>query len=151
MALSKAGKLSAPEVGQVIRYSYLWQQDALKGIDEGSKDRPCAVILVILASDKRPLVRVLPITHSPPANKDGALELPFATKQRLGLDDERSWILLDEANDFLWPGPDLRPRIGSDFSSVACGRLPLGVMKVLVERLKGRRRDLNMKIVQRTE
>lgn len=29
-------------------------------------------------------------------------------KQRLGLDDDRSWILLSESNRVVWPGPDLR-------------------------------------------
>lgn len=32
-----------------------------------------------------------------------------ATKRRLGLDDERSWIVLSESNRFAWPGPDIRP------------------------------------------
>ncbi len=26
------------------------------------------------------------------------------------LDDLLSWIVITETNDFLWPGPDLRPR-----------------------------------------
>ena len=36
------------------------------------------------------------------------IELPQQTKTRLGLDDERSWVIVSEANDFAWPGPDLR-------------------------------------------
>jgi hypothetical protein len=32
----------------------------------------------------------------------------YATNQRLGLDAERSWVMLTEANRFVWPGPDLR-------------------------------------------
>lgn len=30
-------------------------------------------------------------------------------RSRLGLDDERSWIVLIESNRFVWPGPDMRP------------------------------------------
>ena len=30
-------------------------------------------------------------------------------KAHLGLDDQPSWIILTETNDFLWPGPDIRP------------------------------------------
>lgn len=123
----------------------------MRGIDEGSKDRPCAVVLVILEFKKRPLVRVLPITHTPPVDKEGALELPLETKQRLGLDDERSWVILDEANDFRWPGPDLRPRVNGDFASVVYGRLPPFFMKVLVEKLKSRLKNRRLEIVQRTE
>ena len=37
------------------------------------------------------------------------VEVPPDTKRQLGLDDERSWIVLDEANRFAWPGPDIRP------------------------------------------
>jgi hypothetical protein len=143
-------EMGIPLVGQVIRYSYLWRADALQGMDEGSKDRPCAVILVILEKGRRLLVRVLPITHSPPTDKDGALEIPLETKKRLGLDDERFWVILDEANDFRWPGPDLRPRINGDFSSVLYGRLPPGFMRVLVERLKVRMREKKARSVQRT-
>jgi hypothetical protein len=34
-------------------------------------------------------------------------------KRHLGLDGERSWIVLDEINDFIWPGHDLRPVPGA--------------------------------------
>nr|WP_245410299.1 plasmid maintenance toxin (PemK-like) [Falsochrobactrum shanghaiense] len=59
--------------------------------------------------DGSPVVRVLPITHTPPQRADEAIEIPAATKRRLGLDDECSWIVLSESNRFVWPGPDLRP------------------------------------------
>ena len=53
-----------------------------------------------------------------------AIEIPAATKARLGLDAERSWVVLDETNDFLWPGPDLRPRAGGRGTDIAYGPLP---------------------------
>ncbi|GLU28031.1 hypothetical protein Brsp01_32640 [Brucella sp. NBRC 12950] len=59
--------------------------------------------------DGSPVVRVLPVTHTPPQRADEAIEIPAATKRRLGLDEERSWIVLSESNRFAWPGPDLRP------------------------------------------
>jgi hypothetical protein len=43
---------------------------------------------------------------------------------RLGLDDERSWIITTEMNLFLWPGHDLRPIKRGDLSSIAYGTLP---------------------------
>ncbi len=43
------------------------------------------------------MVRVLPITHTPPANPADAIEIPAAVKNRLRLDHERSWIVLTEA------------------------------------------------------
>ena len=56
---------------------------------------------------------VAPITHTPPAKDGEAIELPPRVKQALGLDDERSWIVLDEVNQFTWPGYDIRPVPGS--------------------------------------
>ena len=29
-------------------------------------------------------------------------------KRHLGLDDDRSWVVVAEGNEFLWPGYDLR-------------------------------------------
>jgi hypothetical protein len=69
-------------------------------------------------------VLVLPITHSPPPDSADAIEIPAETKKRLGLDTDRSWVVITEANEFLWPGPDLRPIPGRDLSTVAYGPLP---------------------------
>jgi hypothetical protein len=99
-----------PKVGWVFRYSYLWQWQHLEGREEGDKDRP-ALVLAIVATldDGTPAVRVLPITHSPPSDPIEAIEIPPVTKRRLGLDGQRSWIVLTESNRFVWPGPDVRP------------------------------------------
>jgi hypothetical protein len=116
--------LPTPEPGLVIRYSYLWSAEHREGKDEGVKDRPCAVILVTEDEEQGKVVTVLPITHTPPGDEKLALEIPAATKKRLGLDDNPSWIVLTEANRFIWPGPDLRPSVAGDLESVAYGELP---------------------------
>jgi hypothetical protein len=67
---------------------------------------------------------VLPITHTAPGNPDDAIEIPAPTKNRLGLDAGRSWIVITEANEFVWPGPDLRTLPGRDTSTIAYGSLP---------------------------
>jgi hypothetical protein len=110
--------------GLVIRYSFLWREEAARGVEEGAKDRPCAVILVTEDDPDGPVVTVLPITHSPPTDRSLAVELPGATKRRLGLDDDRSWIVMTDANRFIWPGPDLRFARPGDADSVAYGLLP---------------------------
>ena len=137
----------------MIRYSYLWHSEYLRGQEEGVKDRPCAVVLLLQNEDGDDVVTVLPITHTPPSQSEAALaiEVPPVTKRRLGLDDERSWVVLTEANRFVWPGPDLRMARNGDPSSVVCGLLP----EQLFERvrttyhaaLKARRSNL----VHRTE
>ena len=51
---------------------------------------------------------VLPITHSRPHDPASAVEIPLPVKRHLGLDDDPSWIIVDEGNEFFWPGYDLR-------------------------------------------
>ena len=116
--------LAEPVPGLLIRYSYLWTEEYGRGQEEGIKDRPCAVILVTADEDGERWVTVLPVTHAPPLDPELAVELPAATKRRLGLDNERSWVVLSEANRFLWPGPDLRPARAGDAASVTYGQLP---------------------------
>jgi hypothetical protein len=55
-------------VGWIFRYSYLWDWQHREGRGEGA-----------------PVVRVLPITHTPPADSSDAIEIPADVKSRLGL------------------------------------------------------------------
>jgi hypothetical protein len=96
-------------VGWIFRYAYLWEWQYGAGREEGDKDRPCLVLAIVgTDADGASVVRVLPITHTPPANPGDAIEIPIVVKTRLLLDAERSWIVLTESNRFTWPGPDLR-------------------------------------------
>jgi len=140
-----------PVAGLVIRYSYLWRSEKLRGQEEGVKDRPCAVILVTTDNDGDQMVTVLPITHTPPLNPALAVEIPHLTKRRLGLDDERSWIVLTEANRFVWPGPDLRFSRSGDTSSIAYGLLPSDLFKEVKRKLIEAISTNSMNLVPRTE
>ncbi len=102
----------------MIRYSYLWKREQDEGREDGSKDRPCAIVLSVLDEDGEREVLALPITHTAPANPDDAIEIPAVTKNRLGLDADRSWIVITEANEFVWPGPNLGPLPGRDTSTI---------------------------------
>ena len=113
-----------PHPGLVIRYSYLWKREADSGRQDGTKDRPCAIVVAVDDADGERQVIALPITHAPPSDPSDAIEIPAVTKQRLGLDFDRSWIVLTEANEFVWPGPDLRPIPGRDADAVSYGVLP---------------------------
>jgi hypothetical protein len=116
--------IPTPVPGLIVRYAYLWADEHEVGLVEGVKDRPTAVILAHKSEDERTIVVTLPITHSPPSTTTVAIEIPQETKRRLGLDDDRSWVIVDEANVFLWPGPDLRPARGPGSSHFAFGLLP---------------------------
>jgi hypothetical protein len=118
-----------PVPGLVIRYGYLWASEHARGQEEGVKDRPCAVVLTTADEAGGQVVTVLPISHTPPSNTLLAVEIPNAVKRRLRLDDERSWVVLAEANRFTWPGPDLRPLRPGDAQSTAYGPLPYGLFE----------------------
>ena len=144
--------LPKPTPGLVVRYSYLWREEHLKGQEEGVKDRPCAIILVVTDEDNDDhTVTVLPITHTPPHQADDAIEIPAPTKLRLGLDDERSWVVLTEANRFIWPGPDLRPARQDDLNSVAFGLLPESLFKQIRDSFIAKVRKRKVSAVSRTE
>jgi hypothetical protein len=124
--------LPKPVPGLVIRYSYLWHREHLEGRDEGQKDRPCAIIAAILTDEVGDIrVLTLPINHTAPDKSAQAIEIPAKVKRHLGLDDARSWVVLTEWNDFIWPGPDLRRLPNSDDASVAYGMLPPSLFKMI--------------------
>jgi hypothetical protein len=130
-------KYPEPKAGLVVSYAYLWSEELEKGQTEGRKDRPCAIILAVEHTEpdgnKRKRVAVAPITHSPPSDPNTAIEIPLRVKQYLRLDSERSWIVLDEINEFMWPGFDLRPVKGDD-SRVEYGLLPPKLFEQLISK-----------------
>ena len=143
--------LPAPEAGLVIRYSYLWRGEARAGREEGRKDRPCAVVLTTMDDQGESVVYVLPVTHTEPADEMEGLEIPLAIKRRIGLDDRRSWIVLIEANRFLWPGPDLRPFSREGAGNFVYGQLPPRFFAEMKRRWLVLFEARKMKIVPRTE
>lgn len=137
-----------PQPGQVIRYAYLWWSEARTGREDGTKDRPCSIVLTRTTNAGRALTYVLPITHTPPLKEEDGIEIPQATKRRLGLDTERSWIITTELNQFTWPGPDLRPTESGEY---VYGYLPEKLMRLVIERVKRNARDKRLKTIPRTE
>ena len=143
--------LPKPVPGLVIRYSYLWHSEHRQGRNEGQKDRPCAIIAAIrVDEDGDARVLVLPVTHNPPDHPDLAVEIPAKVKQRLKLDDARSWVVFSEWNEFVWPGPDLRRLPGADESSVAYGMLPPSLYATIRDRFLALVRSRAPARVQRT-
>lgn len=128
--------MAFPELrlGLVISYAYLWHHEHRAGRDEGVKDRPCVILAMHGATDGSTMVRVAPVTHGPPDNPATAFELPPAVKRHLGLDDDRSWIVTDEVNEFTWPGFDLRP-LPRSRDIYAYGLLPPRLFDALMAQL----------------
>lgn len=97
--------IPTPEPGLVLSYAYLWHYEHEIGREEALKTRPSVIVLAVEGMTARP--PSLPVTHRAPADPVSAVEIPLAVKRHLGLDDERSWILVAEGNEFVWPGYDL--------------------------------------------
>ncbi|MDR3417151.1 MAG: hypothetical protein P4L83_13285 [Nevskia sp.] len=121
-----------PIPGLVIRYAYLWKREADRGQIEGQKHRPCVVVLCVEEVDGEKIVTVAPITHSPPPNPEQAIAMTPATRRRLGLDEEKNWIMATEVNSFYWPGPDLTPTPTGEY---AYGELPAVVFEALIKKI----------------
>jgi uncharacterized protein YifN (PemK superfamily) len=111
-----------PQLGLVVSYAYLWHHEHRAGREEGVKDRPCVIVMAVGRPEGQ-LVRVIPITNRLSDDGTTAVEMPAAVKRHLGLDAERSWIVIDELSEFIWPGYDLRPVVGSS-DRFAYGFLP---------------------------
>lgn len=126
--------LPDPTPGLVIGYAYLWRDEALAGREEGRKDRPCVIILSVENKDGQVVVTVAPITHSPPARPESVVEIPSATKARLGLDAARSWVVAADLNRFVWPGVDLRP-IRRGATEYAYGLLPAALYREIRDKV----------------
>jgi hypothetical protein len=98
-----------PEPGLVVHFNYLWSSEFDRGREEARYPRPCAIVLSYRrTADGATIAMLAPITHSEPRRGDRAIEIPQAVKKQLGLDDLRSWVMVDEVNETAWPGYDLQ-------------------------------------------
>ncbi len=127
--------LPRPEPGLVIPYGYLWRYEYRKGQEEGRKTRPCVIVLTAQSqTDGSIRVTVAPVTHTPPDHADRGIEIPQNVKRALKLDDARSWVVLDEVNQFTWPGYDIRPVAGTK-NRFSYGFIPPKLFDGIVSRI----------------
>lgn len=120
----------------VVRYAFLWSREAKEGETEGRKDRPCVIVTAVRrAADGRVRVQVLPITHTP-TEETRSIAIPPKLKRHLGLDADASWIVLDEVNEFFWPGVDLRPVSRSRPGVWTFGILPTEIFDKIQAKLR---------------
>lgn len=136
--------IGIPRVGQVIRYSFLWS-------DGKEKERPAVIVLAVKRNDNgKYRVAVMPITHTPHSDPSKSIEIPQRLKDYLKLDYEKSWIVIDELNEFEWPGYDLRkvPGGGTDWEY---GQIPPRFHEILVARLRELRQANRLIITSRDD
>lgn len=124
----------APQSGLVIRYDYLWLEEGKDGRGEGSKERPCAVVVAVPPQGAHGLRAVLcAITHTPPAKPAEKIEIPARVKAQLGLDKNQSWIAVAEVNLVDWDDPGIVP-VGP--GRWAYGFLPPALARRVVEEVR---------------
>lgn len=143
--------LPKPRPGMVLSYVYLWAREHAEGAEDGRKHRPCAIVAARQVIAGREIITVVPVTHTPPADPADAVEIPAALKAHLGLDVARSWVVVTEANDFLWPGPDLRPVPGPKPPRYDYGMLPPRFFAHIRDRILQAHLRKRVENVRRTE
>lgn len=127
--------LPKPEPGLVIHYDYIWRDEPPAGEARGPKRRPCAVVIAVPNSAGEQRVVVAPITRTelrPPAE---GIEIPARLKKFLGLDNERSWVVVSDLNEFAWPGIAIHPLPGRPLE-FEYGFLPPQLFEVIRARIE---------------
>jgi hypothetical protein len=128
--------LPPPEPGLVIHYEYLWRHESEKGEEYGRKCRPCAIVVAVTAESGDIETVVAPITHSEPVPPSEGIEIPRRVKQHLGLDDQRSWVIVTDLNAFIWPGFDIYPVPNNPPGTFAYGYLPPRLFDIIRARIE---------------
>jgi hypothetical protein len=136
-----------PKAGLVIRYDYLWALEDSRGYADGDKDRPCAVVITLPATDEQPLrAMVCGITHSQPRSEAEAVEIPLRVKKMLGLDNKRSWAILDEVNIIDWDDAGI---IQTPSGQWSYGMLPRELMEEIKAKAIENSRTGDLEMVKR--
>lgn len=146
----RSDKPALPAIGDVIRYAYLWSHEHAAGRDEGSKDRPAAVVALLRGENGRDEVVVFPITSTAPVEDGAGVEIPAPTRARLGLQSEPCWVVVTEANVFAWPGPDLR-RPDTGENGFVYGSMPHALMATIRQAFAAWRARKGARTIRRTE
>lgn len=129
----------------MIRYDYLWREEAAEGAVEGRKERPCAIVIAHTDTNGVPRALLVPITHSQPEKGNGIL-LPPKVKRYLGLDDLPSWIITNEVNDVEWSDPGIVPISKKKW---AYGFLPPQLMQTVLDDLRSHQAKRGLAFVAR--
>lgn len=130
----------------VIRHIYLWRDEQKRGQIEGRKSRPCLIVHTRLNEYGETEVYICPITHTQPEKSGQSIEIPLITKQRLKLDDQQSWIITNEVNQFKWKGPDVRKTQTGEY---AYGYLPHRLIRAAIKQVIDNARKRSLDIVER--
>ncbi|MBL4590746.1 MAG: type II toxin-antitoxin system PemK/MazF family toxin [Phycisphaerales bacterium] len=142
-----------PKPGLVIRYDFLWKEEKQAGIEDGRKDRPCAIVLTMNEKqDGSKDVLLCAITHSPPAKNETAVEIPPKVARHLGLDHNRSWIKTDQINRLTWAKGRTPPGVTpARKGKWEFGMMPQALGKQMHNQVREKAKSRFLKTVERDE
>jgi hypothetical protein len=121
--------LPEPKPGLVVRYDYLWIDQAARGRDQGN-DRPACIVAASDSASTPRFVVLLPITRTPPSGNTVGIAIPPRVRQAIGLDDAPSWVIVSEHNVDEWPNGGLAPIPGRP-GIFSYGFIPPGLFAVI--------------------
>jgi hypothetical protein len=86
--------------GDVISYPYRWRRELLLGTAiDGSKDRPCCLVLAFTTQDGEDVIYLAAISSKAPHPDRAAITVPDIERRRAGLTRyPEAWIYVDEVN-----------------------------------------------------
>ena len=142
--------LPDPSVGLVIRYEYLWHRRATDGAETADKEQPACVAFTFDDAEHGRSVMLLPISHSAPTGDEVGIEIPQAVRAHLGLDHDRSWVIVSECNIDSWPSPDLR-QIPGQPGKFAYGHIPPRLFKIIRDAFVNEYRAKRVRQVTRSQ
>ena len=127
-----SGMTDRPKVGHILRYVYLFAQEAAAGREAGAKER---FVVVVGIGDQDGRYRVAAITTKG-EGKDKTVALPKPVATAAGLSPESS-VVVDEMNVLTWPGYDIRPLM--DTAGHVVGRMCPGFTSIIISEILARR------------
>ena len=132
---------SAPRLGDVWRYPFLWSREAASGETEGRKVRPVVLALLVRNRAEELIVLMVPITSVPQSDRY-AVEVPEIEKRRVGLDAHmRLWIVAGEVNEDI-PARSFYFESGNRIGQFSA-QFTKQVQAIMIEALKARRLSRN--------
>ncbi len=145
--------LPTPELGSVIQFDFLWKNEALARQEDGTKDRPCVIVLAVdRQADNQTQVTVCPISHASPAPGQPAVPVPSRVATYIGLDDRQSWIKTNEVNRFPWPKSRLPFGIAKTPKGAwSYGHIPPGLFQIMRDQVIANNLDNTLKLIVREE
>ena len=141
--------LPSPEPGLVLSYGYLWKWQDEMGNNTGETNRPCVIVLATKNNDGDTVVFVVPVTSRQPRPGRGSVEIPGKVQAHLGLKAGQCWVVIDEVNKFIWPGPDLA-QIHGQPGTFHYGFIPPKLYKIIITGCTGMAKAHQLGTVTRT-